>query len=175
LDGNKPNFFFRKEVGVNYKADLKLQIVDVENATSIEEKYLKSQFINVDSLEYDLKIVSSRSKKSIVLNLFPFVRQNGTLKKIKAVRIIQQNVSNTNVYTQKSFASSSVLQQGSGFWFKISVKEDGIHKIDKTFLESCGIDVENLNPNHIHIYGNGDGRLPELNSIPRSDDLVNNA
>lgn len=175
LDGNKPNFFYRKEVGVNYKADLKLQLIDVENATSIDEKYLKSQFINVDSLKYDLKIVSSRSKKSIVLNLFPFVRQNGTLKKIKAVRIIQQNVSNSNVYAQKSFASSSVLQQGSGFWYKISVKNDGIHKIDKAFLESCGIDVENLNPNHIHIYGNGDGRLPELNSIPRSDDLVNNA
>ena len=175
LDGNKPNFFFRKEVGSNYKANLTLQILDVENATTIDEKYLKSQFINVDTLIYELKVVSSRTKKSIVLNLFPYVRQNGTLKKIKAVKIIQQNVSNSNVYAQKSFASSSVLQQGSGFWYKISVKNDGIHKIDKTFLEACGVDVENLNPDHIHIYGNGDGRLPELNNIPRSDDLVNNA
>lgn len=175
LDGNKPNFFFRKEVSSNYKANLSLELVSFENATSIDEKYLKSQFISVEGLNYDLKVVSNRSEKSIVLNLFPFLRENGQLKRITAVKILESNISNAPVFQEKDFVANSVLQVGSGFWYKISVKNDGIHKIDKAFLEGCGIDVDNLNPNHIHIYGNGDGRLPELNSIPRSDDLVNNA
>lgn len=174
LDGNKPNFFFRKGVGSNFNANLSLEIISLTNATSVDENYLNEQYISVDSLKYELKVVSDRLKRSIVLNLFPFVRENGVLKRITAVRIIETNATNTPQYQLKSFASTSVLQSGSGFWYKISVKNDGIHKIDKTFLEGCGIDVSALNPDHIHIYGNGDGRLPELNSIPRSDDLINN-
>ena len=42
-------------------------------------------------------------------------------------------------------------------------------------MQSCGIQTAGLNPQHIHIYGNGDGRLPELNSTPRTDDLAKNA
>jgi len=173
LDGNKPNFFFRKEVNSNFNSNLSLEIISLENATSVDEKYLSNQFLVVDTLKYELKVVADRSKKSIILNLFPFVKENGILKRITSVKIIQTNISNVQ-YNEKDFVANSVLRPGSGFWYKISVKNDGIHKIDKAFLESCGIDVENLNPDHIHIYGNGDGRLPELNSIPRSDDLVNN-
>ncbi len=175
LDGNKPNFFYRKEVGSNFRADLSLEIVSTIDATTRDVNYLKNQFIAVESEQYELKVVSDGFKKGIVLNLFPFVRQNGVIKRITAVKIIQSNVTNAIQYQQKSFAANSVLRSGSGNWYKISVKNDGIHKIDKSFLESCGIDVESLNPDHIHVYGNGDGRLPELNSVPRSDDLVNNS
>lgn len=175
LDGNKPNFHFRKEVGDNFNANLSLEIVNFSNATSADINYLASQYIPVDSLRFDLSVVSNRSEKSIVLNLFPFVKQNGVVKRITAVKIIQSAVTNSMQYQLKSFAASSVLGAGSGLWYKISVKNDGVHKIDKPFLKSCGISTEGLDPNHIHIYGNGDGRLPELNSIPRTDDLVNNS
>ena len=84
-------------------------------------------------------------------------------------------VSSQSVSYQKDFAANSVLSEGSGTWYKISVTRDGIHRIDKSFLESCGINTSNLNPAHIHIYGNGDGKLPELNSTPRTDDLAKNA
>ncbi|MEJ6583429.1 MAG: type IX secretion system sortase PorU [Crocinitomicaceae bacterium] len=175
LDGNKPNFFFRKEVGLNFKANLSLEILSTSDASSIDKSYLNGQYISAGSLSYELSVVSDRSNKSIVLNLFPFIKENGVLKRITSVKIIQSNITNAMQYQPKSFAASSVLKPGSGFWYKISVNTDGIHKIDKAFLESCGIDVDNLNPDHIHIYGNGDGRLPELNSVPRSDDLVNNS
>jgi len=72
------------------------------------------------------------------------------------------------------FVSSSVLGDLSSDWYKISVNQDGIYKLDKAFLTSIGIDVANLNPLHINIYGNGNGKLPELNSVYRPDDLVKN-
>jgi len=173
LDGNKPNFFYRKPVGPYFNSNLSLEIVTTSDASSVDLAYLNSQFISVDKLSCELSVVSNQTEKSIVLNLFPFIRQNGVVKRITAVKIIEANSTNSMQYQEKSFAATSVL--GTGFWYKISVKNDGIHKIDKTFLEACGIDVETLNPDHIHIYGNGDGRLPELNSVPRSDDLVNNS
>ena len=174
LDGNKPNFYFRKPVGSNFKADLALEVLSTIDATSSDISYLSSQFLKVESEQYDLNVVSNRTERSIVLSLFPFIKQNGVVKRITSVKIIQSNVSNGMQFQPKSFAPSSVLKSGSGSWYKISVKNDGIHKIDRSFLENCGIDVTSLNPDHIHIYGNGDGRLPELNSVPRSDDLVNN-
>ena len=42
-------------------------------------------------------------------------------------------------------------------------------------MESIGINTSTLNPSDIHVFGNGDGRLPELNSVPRTDDLAQNA
>ena len=76
---------------------------------------------------------------------------------------------------EKDFVSSSVLKPGSGLWYKIHVTNDGIYKIDKQFLENCGINTSGLNPNSINIYGNGDGLLPVDNSLPRTDDLAKNA
>jgi len=108
-----------------------------------------------------------------VLSLVPFVRVNGEIRKIETI-VFQKTIH--SVYTTKgmSFAPESVLRSGSGDWFKISVTEDGVHKIDYTLLQSMGIDVDNLHPNDINIYGNSFGRLPELNSKYRPDDLLKN-
>ena len=59
--------------------------------------------------------------------------------------------------------------------YKIAISEDGIYKLDKQFLENCGINTTNLNPNSIHVYGNGDGVLPIQNNEYRTDDLAKNA
>jgi len=71
-----------------------------------------------------------------------------------------------------NIASNSVL--ASGKWYKISVSNTGIHKIDYNLLKSIGINPDNIDPRNIRIYGNGGGVLPELNSVARHDDLVEN-
>ncbi len=71
-----------------------------------------------------------------------------------------------------NIATNSVLSSGN--WFKISVSQSGIHKIDYALLKSIGINPDNVDPRNIRIYGNGGGVLPELNSVDRHDDLVEN-
>lgn len=68
-----------------------------------------------------------------------------------------------------TFASNSVLAEGQ--WYKFAISRDGVYKIDSDFLTDLGIDVANINPQQINIYGNGGALLPELNSSPRYDDL----
>ena len=69
---------------------------------------------------------------------------------------------------------NSVLRSGS--WYKLGVLEKGIYKIDGSYLESIGIDVNNVDPRKLAIYGNGgNGMLPQSNSEPRADDLNENA
>lgn len=67
----------------------------------------------------------------------------------------------------------SVLNKGT--WHKVSVSESGIHRIDYNFLKNAGIDVDNIDPRKLRLFGNGGGMLPQLNKSPRVDDLAENA
>lgn len=175
MDGNIPNFFWRKEMPLNSEYELLFELVSTEPATKFEKAYLADQRIEVQELRYDLKLSRSNAQRHIVLNLFPFVKAGNTINRITEIKLIKTKGKPAQNAQLKSFVPNSVLQSGSGSWYKISVTQDAIYKIDKTFLESCGIDVQTLNPQDINIYGNGDGRLPELNSDPRTDDLAVNA
>ena len=59
--------------------------------------------------------------------------------------------------------AQSVLSEGR--WHKIGVVERGIYQLDKAFLESqLGLDVNNLDPNTIRIFSDGNGgMLPQAN------------
>jgi len=68
---------------------------------------------------------------------------------------------------------NSVLSDGT--IYKIAVSEDGIHKLDYDFLKNeLKIDIDNINPNQIKLYGNGGGMLSEPVIDFREDDLVEN-
>ena len=67
----------------------------------------------------------------------------------------------------------SVLASGS--WYKIAVSQEGIYKLSYQFLKSLGLDIDNLNPVNLRIYGNGGGMVPTANNLPRTDDLKENA
>ena len=69
--------------------------------------------------------------------------------------------------------SNSVLSEGT--WFKFSIDTTGVFKIDKRLLQQIGVSTSNLNPQKIHIYGNGGNLLPVLNSDFRNVDLQENA
>ena len=72
-----------------------------------------------------------------------------------------------------SAQQSSVL--ASGNWYKIAVSQQGVHKIDYAFLNRIGVNVNNINPKNIQLYGNGGKMLPQGNSEYRPVDLIQNA
>lgn len=174
LDNGKPNYYWTKQLkSLNHK--LSISTIITASAPNSDIDYLKEFSFNVtDSLQIEYKITESGKEIYAVASLFPYILKNGVINRIISFDIILENVKKP-ISHEKSFVTNSVLQDGSGEWYKISVKKDGIYKLDKAFLESCGIDVAGLNPQQINIYGNGDGKLPELNSIPRTDDLAKNA
>lgn len=74
---------------------------------------------------------------------------------------------------QRTYRSGSVL--ASGTWYKLSVKETGIHKIDLAFLNSLGVNTSNLSSGSLRLYGNGGQMLSEANAGPWMDDLQERA
>ena len=171
-----PNYFWSKKITSSNHSTLSILNVQTVNAEDLEKQYLEKENISISSdLKYEMKVTNAGTDVYAVLNLLPFVRENGVIKRITNIELKINHVPRSTNVVQKSFAASSVLASGSGTWYKIGISTDGIHKIDKPFLEACGISTTGLDPHSINIYGNGDGKLPELNSTPRTDDLAKNA
>jgi hypothetical protein len=66
--------------------------------------------------------------------------------------------------------TNSVLS--SGDWYKFSVQTDGVFKINYDLLKKTGINPDQIDPRNIRLYSGDTGMLPQPNSAPRIQDLV---
>lgn len=66
--------------------------------------------------------------------------------------------------------TSSVLSSGN--WYKFSVTQDAIVKIDYNLLRNAGVNPDQINPKRIKLYSGSYGMLPQANSKPRKNDLT---
>lgn len=81
----------------------------------------------------------------------------------------KSKASDFNAPFKRDYASNSVL--ASGDFYKISVEENGIHKIDAALLEELGLPTSGWDLNQFKLYGNAGGMLPERAGTDRADDL----
>lgn len=175
LDNGKPIYFWRKKIK---STSFEMNLVDYSYsvAPAIDVEFLKRFSFDVtNELQSEMKVTKAANENYAVLYLFPYIKIGNVINRIDKITVSLVPKMTGPSILEKDFVANSVLQSGSGTWYKINVKKDGVHKIDKAFLLSCGVPVDGLNPQHINIYGNGDGKLPELNSIERTDDLAKNA
>ncbi len=75
--------------------------------------------------------------------------------------------------SQKIWRSNSVLANGE--WYKLSIKQPGVYRINVAFLQSLGVNVSNLASGSVRLFGNGGQILPEDNAAFTIDDLTENA
>ena len=93
-----------------------------------------------------------------------------SLKLLLALLLSLSLSSNTDAQNKQT----SVL--ASGDVYKISIPKSGIYKIDYNFLSNInGLDINNIDPRKIHIYGNNGGPVPQVVSEIRPDDLTDNS
>jgi hypothetical protein len=57
----------------------------------------------------------------------------------------------------------------SDTWYKITLRDNGIYKIDGNFLANAGISLSSINPQKIRIFSGGGKILPDSNSSPRPE------
>lgn len=100
-------------------------------------------------------------------------KNSGTYKKVVSYKFELITEKPTITQKNKNLTLNSVLETGD--WYKIGVTKDGVFKLTYDFLKDLGLDVDNINPANIKVYGNGGKMLPLLNSDYRPDDLQQNA
>jgi len=127
--------------------------------------------------DIELKFFNGIEKKTNYgfYNFIPIIhdKNSGTYKKVISYKfelITEKTIVNQK---NKNLTLNSVLETGD--WYKIGVSKDGVFKLTYDFLKDLGLDVDNINPANIKVYGNGGKMLPLLNSDYRPDDLQQNA
>ena len=124
-----------------------------------------------------LKSVLINGKRGTQIWVLPFFTDSisGEIKKVLSFTLQYTNA-------QDSAPSESIYRRGeifesvlsSGEWYKLGVTEDGVYKIDYTFLLNLGIDPGAVNPKTIRLFGNGCYMLPQQNDLNVRDDLIEN-
>lgn len=171
--------FYSKQLSLVNQEISSVEVVNIEFST-IEFDSIK----NVSGLTYieneiDIKFFNSISKKQNygIISFVPIIyNQNlGLYQKVLSFQLkVNTRSKNLNSTSNlKKAAINSVL--ASGDWYKIAVLKDGVFKLTYSFLKNLGLDVDNLNPLNIKVYGNGGKMLPEINSEFRYDDLMQNS
>ena len=185
---NKENFSFDFENGLQFVAQWKSAgYIDETNMTltnvaysSISKADLKDLDVSKipNTLVYELKNSKAREKQYVFFKLSPIIKDaNGSYKKVTSFTI------NYNAGTSKSTVlnrvgkikgiTNSVL--ASGEWYKFYVDTTGIFKITRSFLQQLGVNVNNVDPRNIKLFGNGGDMLPYSNSVEQPFDIQENA
>lgn len=146
--------------------------IDISNFSFSEE--LKNYLLN----RRKINSVGIERLVSYAYITYPKIvsEKNGTLKGYEITSATLENVSRKSTReNNRAFATNSVLQAGSGDWYKIGVTTTGVFKLDYNFLKSMGINPDTIDPSRFDIYGNSAGSLPEATGYAVPDDLLKNA
>ena len=132
---------------------------------STEELHQLNKSVVPTQLTYKLKTSRGRNKLYSTLTYSPVINRNGTYTKVISFNLnYSYNASNRTVYNSSNYNSETNSMFSSGKWYKFKVEKSGVHKIDGNFLSNLGIDLQNVNPNQIKIYGHGGDALPLANA-----------
>ncbi len=180
----------------NYSFDNGLQFVDQWSVSSlINESSVtitqvvytsisKAELKDLDArkipntLQFSLKNSKARDKNYALLQLSPIIKEsNGTYKKVTAFQL-NYNTTTSRTLINKQFkkaksVSNSVLD--TGLWYRFYVDTTGVFRLSKNFLNQLGVDVDNVDPRTIKLYGNGGRMIPYSNAEPYPFDVTENA
>ncbi|WP_100612199.1 type IX secretion system sortase PorU [Confluentibacter lentus] len=187
---NKEHFSYDFEEGLQFVDQWKITspinessiVITNVSYSNISKSELGDLDINKlpNELKFSLENSKSRDKQYAFFKLSPIIKNtDGSFKKITSFQITYNEITNTNRTTaaNKSFGSLAVSNSvlSTGRWFKFYVEETGVFRLSKNFIRQLGVDVDNVDPRTIKIYGNGGQMIPYSNTIAQSFDVIENA
>lgn len=130
-----------------------------------------------DTIQPVFFISYERNNAFLTVTFIPLRKNsyNGLYEQLESVELVVITRTSPSAPARDFFdyANESVL--GSGSWYKLSVREDGVYRITYSDLQAMGLDPQSIDPRNIRLYGNGGGMLPESLAAARQDDLRENA
>ena len=130
---------------------------------SIADLKTLSQKLIPNNPQLKVTNTTARNSSNTYIEISPIFNENGILKKVLSFTISYRLKAQARAFKNTSSLTSSVLK--SGEWYRFAVDTTGVHKLSKSFLSDLGINVDNVNPQNIKVYGHGGASLPLLNSI----------
>ncbi|MGE0560962.1 MAG: type IX secretion system sortase PorU [Flavobacteriales bacterium] len=195
LDGNKKTFFsfdyaqfdeqkdflafYSKQIDIGNQEIYNVEVIDAEY-----ENVQSSDILNVAGLSFIPNVLSidysnaiSKKQNYGIISFVPIIYNQSLGVYQRVVKYQLKLLTRAKKLSVKSNLKSTVQNSvlASGEWYKIAVLKEGVFRLDYSFLKNLGLDIDNINPQNIKVYGNGGKMLPEVNAQFRYDDLMQNA
>lgn len=175
---NLPYYLKNKTTSQSIRSTGQLKVKSTLVLDASSSEFIRKHFANYLSSEFQVKnhFVTISNETVNYCEIIPFkINALNQVVELVDYDLIWENSPQiqSKLTQQNLFTSTSILN--SGKWYKIAITQDGIHKLDHNFFTKAGIDIDNVNPKNIRIYGNGGLMLAERNGEFRYDDLEENA
>ena len=117
-----------------------------------------------NSLEPTFNSSKARDKNIGSVTFMPFVKRNGQIMRVVSGEVSYAFAKAQSRQQQRSAIPITNSLLASGSFFKFYVENTGVHRIDRNFLESLGMDTDDISVSQLKVYGYGGSPLPLLNS-----------
>ena len=165
---------FTQQFDLSAYGDLNVEITDVVFEPFQKEAHEDDQLLSAQ-LDIQSFVRIARRQPIGEIQFIPIRKTLTGYERVKSIELkITVNPAPMPLGKAKKTGSNSVLTDGN--IYKIATTQTGVHRLTYDFLKNeVGIDIDNIDPKTIKIYGNGGGMLPEQNGTARIDDLAENA
>ncbi|MCB0569043.1 MAG: type IX secretion system sortase PorU [Phaeodactylibacter sp.] len=128
-----------------------------------------------EALQFETHVERERQSYYGKVAFCPIVRRGGRYERLQEVSLrIRLRPQPEVSFRDPDDTNESVLKDGD--IYKIAVNRNGVYKLTYSFLkDELGMNIDNIDPRQIKLYGNGGGVLPFFAGAERTDDLRENA
>ncbi len=165
-----------------YTESLPLQVSGQVAVQLLNPVYAASERLDNASLAYVPENIEPKAELSLIrkqprafISFVP-LRKNpatGVVERLESFTLRVTVTPQRQLRGANAYAGTSKLASGS--FYKIAVTADGMYKIDFNYIKNTlKVDPASFNFNTLAIYGNGGGMVPDLNSVARPDDVLEN-
>lgn len=181
---NTPILYFPKASYDEFKTPYYNHIIKTDKFKEIES--VSARITNKTALTKDEKLINSSQQTILDVEFktgisknqnihtisFPAVLKNDKVLDVELKITWKKNVQKT-ASSINNYPTSSPLAQGR--WYKIKTHLKGVHKITGSDLSNANINLSDITPSNIRVFGQNRGMLPEINSEERPLGLQENA
>lgn len=168
LNGNALPYFYDKIKWDNTSDDLSLDFFNIQSSP-IKINATQANIMDIDfEIHFDYSVESGQGWLQFWFIPLSYNSKNESFERINSFIIeIESKSSSQRIPETKKSTKLSSSPLSSGDWYKISVDQSGIHRINYSDLIEIGIS----DPKNVRIYGYGGIQLPEDASKGTQDDL----
>jgi hypothetical protein len=149
--------------------------VQVKDPVFLPLSFTEQQLIDTAHITAELspEVTHMKQREDIkaVFSLHPFKKSAAGYQKLTAFTMTY-SLKDDKSHKAARMVQNSVLN--SGEWYKIRIGEDGVYKISYNMMKNWGVNMSSLNINKLGVFGNTGRLLPEMNNVPRPEDLTEN-
>jgi len=117
-----------------------------------------------------LNTSNAREKVYATLEINTFIKKGGKYFRLDAFDVSYKYNSGARRTPRVQNIYDSKLATGN--WYRFKIDKSGVYKINRDFLKSLGIDINDLDPRKIKVFGNGGKVMPLSNSVPYPEDIT---